>query len=63
MGYELNTDGLLCDDVDECLVENGGCQQTCLNVVGDWRCECDPGFTIMMTVTPAMTSTNAPMKR
>ena len=30
----------VCSDVDECDVLNGGCQQTCVNTVGSFHCEC-----------------------
>uniref|UniRef100_A0A8C5UE02 Multiple EGF like domains 6 n=1 Tax=Malurus cyaneus samueli TaxID=2593467 RepID=A0A8C5UE02_9PASS len=30
--------------VDECLVHNGGCQQRCVNTMGSYYCECQPGF-------------------
>ena len=31
-------------DVDECLTDNGGCEQTCSNTVGNYSCECIQGF-------------------
>uniref|UniRef100_A0A8D2M6L8 Multiple EGF-like-domains 6 n=1 Tax=Zonotrichia albicollis TaxID=44394 RepID=A0A8D2M6L8_ZONAL len=31
-------------DVDECQVHNGGCQHRCVNTLGSFYCECQPGF-------------------
>ncbi|KAL2296496.1 hypothetical protein Nmel_015815 [Mimus melanotis] len=31
-------------DIDECQVHNGGCQQRCVNTLGSYYCECQPGF-------------------
>ncbi len=31
-------------DVDECQVNNGGCDQTCTNTDGSFICSCDPGL-------------------
>ena len=31
-------------DVDECLVENGGCEGECLNKPGSYLCSCPLGF-------------------
>ena len=28
-------------DIDECLVDNGGCVQKCINVPGSYACTCD----------------------
>uniref|UniRef100_A0A1X7V6W4 receptor protein serine/threonine kinase n=1 Tax=Amphimedon queenslandica TaxID=400682 RepID=A0A1X7V6W4_AMPQE len=33
-----------CRDVNECLVSNGGCQQTCVNTIGSYYCECFDGY-------------------
>ena len=33
-------------DIYECSDDNGGCQQTCVNTVGSYRCECLAGFTL-----------------
>ncbi|KAL3321265.1 hypothetical protein Ciccas_000063 [Cichlidogyrus casuarinus] len=31
-------------DIDECAKNNGGCQHQCVNVVGGFTCECNPGW-------------------
>lgn len=31
-------------DVDECAEGNGGCQQTCVNMMGSYECHCRDGF-------------------
>ena len=33
-------------DVDECLTDNGGCNQTCTNSEGSFECSCGTGFTL-----------------
>ncbi|XP_019850549.1 PREDICTED: fibrillin-2-like isoform X2 [Amphimedon queenslandica] len=33
-----------CSDVNECSVDNGGCQQTCVNTIGSYYCECFDGY-------------------
>ncbi|XP_017746919.1 PREDICTED: signal peptide, CUB and EGF-like domain-containing protein 2 isoform X10 [Rhinopithecus bieti] len=40
----LAHDGHNCLDVDECLENNGGCQHTCVNVMGSYECCCKEGF-------------------
>lgn len=31
-------------DIDECSLNNGGCEHTCTNVPGSYRCDCNEGF-------------------
>ncbi len=31
-------------DIDECKMGNGGCEQTCINTLGAFYCECEEGF-------------------
>ncbi|KAL4233096.1 hypothetical protein ACF0H5_007781 [Mactra antiquata] len=33
-----------CNDINECLVNNGGCQQQCINNEGSYKCECYQGY-------------------
>ncbi|EGW01509.1 Signal peptide, CUB and EGF-like domain-containing protein 3 [Cricetulus griseus] len=37
-------DGKHCKDVDECAEGNGGCQQSCVNMMGSYECHCREGF-------------------
>jgi len=30
-------------DIDECLLNNGGCQSICENTIGSFECKCPPG--------------------
>nr|AEP25603.1 bone morphogenic protein 1 [Holothuria glaberrima] len=34
-------------EIDECADNQGGCEHTCINTVGSYRCECEPGYTLM----------------
>lgn len=38
--------GISCRDINECLTNNGGCDQNaqCINTEGSFKCECDAGF-------------------
>lgn len=33
-----------CEDVDECLEDNGGCDEDCTNKPGSYMCTCPPGY-------------------
>lgn len=41
--YSRLTISLLATDINECEVENGGCQDNCANTVGSFNCSCDAG--------------------
>ncbi|XP_078621100.1 uncharacterized protein LOC144887611 isoform X2 [Branchiostoma floridae x Branchiostoma japonicum] len=43
-GFKLNSDGLTCDDIDECETNNGGCAQVCSNFDGGFECSCGKFF-------------------
>nr|XP_006626990.1 PREDICTED: fibrillin-2 [Lepisosteus oculatus] len=42
-GFSLDSTGLSCDDVDEC-VSNHRCQHGCQNMLGSYRCSCPQGY-------------------
>ncbi|XP_016956087.1 uncharacterized protein LOC108028666 isoform X2 [Drosophila biarmipes] len=33
-----------CEDIDECLKNNGGCSHRCTNSEGSFKCSCPPGY-------------------
>lgn len=37
---------ILFSDMDECAVNNGGCQHECKNTPGSYECTCNNGFTL-----------------
>eukprot|EP00794_Sanderia_malayensis_P007035 gene7036-7824_t len=44
-GFKLNeTDGVSCQDINECADNNGGCSGQCVNTVGSFHCKCPPGY-------------------
>eukprot|EP00111_Clytia_hemisphaerica_P020085 TCONS_00059198-protein len=49
-GYKTDpANRLNCLDVDECLTNNGGCQQTCNNTLGSFDCSCRKGYQVSTT--------------
>ena len=33
-------------DRDECMIDNGGCKQICINTAGSYKCKCRAGFVL-----------------
>ena len=45
IAYEVHYEFVcLPSDINECLHNNGGCDMLCVNLVGDYKCECGYGF-------------------
>ena len=42
--YECVLVSAFCSDVDECSMNNGGCEHECYNTQGSHTCECHPGY-------------------
>ncbi|KAL8617136.1 hypothetical protein ACOMHN_014306 [Nucella lapillus] len=40
-GYRPSSVPTVCEDVDECLTNNGGCEDVCLNKRGSYVCRCE----------------------
>ena len=34
-------------DIDECEIDNGGCDETCVNINGSYSCKCDSGLDLI----------------
>ncbi|XP_013406006.1 uncharacterized protein LOC106170605 [Lingula anatina] len=50
--------GEVTEDTDECLVNNGGCSQICVNTIGSFYCACRQGYSLTLadlTVWPTDT--------
>nr|XP_019606113.1 PREDICTED: low-density lipoprotein receptor-related protein 1-like isoform X2 [Rhinolophus sinicus] len=46
-GFELESGGQICKDVDECQKLGGQpCSQTCINTEGSYSCTCHPGYSL-----------------
>ncbi|XP_069689551.1 collagen and calcium-binding EGF domain-containing protein 1-like isoform X2 [Periplaneta americana] len=51
-GYRFNSEKQkrgkkpVCEDVDECKEESSDCEQTCVNTIGSYHCECHEGFSL-----------------
>ncbi|XP_044516681.1 thrombomodulin [Gracilinanus agilis] len=46
-GYYLDEDGHSCIDVDDCALDPNPCPQKCVNTLGAFKCECNPGFELL----------------
>lgn len=44
VGYTPASNGVSCDDVNECLANSTICDHICSNTAGSYRCSCSPGF-------------------
>eukprot|EP00731_Ephydatia_muelleri_P031793 Em0023g300a len=41
-----DTVGAVCEDIDECLTNNGGCAQNCTNTTGSYYCSCNTSYVL-----------------
>ncbi|KAG9337036.1 hypothetical protein JZ751_029895, partial [Albula glossodonta] len=46
-GYKSTEDYLSCIDIDECTIQNGGCETFCTNSEGSYECSCHTGYALM----------------
>ncbi|KAI6659378.1 hypothetical protein LOD99_15049 [Oopsacas minuta] len=49
LGFQLVLNGE-CLDIDECLTDNGGCDDTCINSKGSYTCSSSRGNTILIAI-------------
>ncbi|XP_078687224.1 uncharacterized protein LOC144919610 [Branchiostoma floridae x Branchiostoma belcheri] len=48
--HHLNSTGIqVCEDIDECSKNNGGCEHDCVNTVGSYHCTCRTGYQLSGT--------------
>nr|XP_058953257.1 uncharacterized protein LOC131780658 [Pocillopora verrucosa] len=45
-GFQLQSNGKSCTDINECTVNNGGCSHQCFNIPGTFYCGCPKGLTM-----------------
>jgi fibulin 1/2 len=43
-GFRLNSNGISCDDINECQENTDGCAQLCTNTIGSFACGCNSGY-------------------
>ena len=43
-GFQIKLDKNFCEDVNECLYDNGGCDHLCSNIEGSRICSCRDGY-------------------
>lgn len=39
--------GYVCDELDECTLDNGDCTQNCNNTAGSYYCSCLSGYMLL----------------
>uniref|UniRef100_A0A8C2KVM1 Signal peptide, CUB and EGF-like domain-containing protein 3 n=1 Tax=Cyprinus carpio TaxID=7962 RepID=A0A8C2KVM1_CYPCA len=47
VGFTLQLDRKTCKDIDECRMNNGGCDHVCRNTVGSFECSCKKGYKLL----------------
>ncbi|XP_076053538.1 hemicentin-1-like, partial [Oratosquilla oratoria] len=46
-GFRTSPSGTSCQDINECQEREGICSQTCLNLLGGFRCDCRRGYRLV----------------
>ena len=46
LNFVINLCQSFIPDINECLSNNGGCDQTCTNSIGSYSCSCNIGFVL-----------------
>ncbi|XP_058033879.1 thrombomodulin [Ahaetulla prasina] len=46
-GYELDSDGKSCLDIDDCQATPAVCEQECINIQGSYKCDCRQGYDLV----------------